>query len=248
MLIISLIVGFFLIKIPEYFTLSRNIISIEYLLKLKKYGQAEELIIESFKINPHKSNLYNLLGRLYLERGDVNLAKKILLGVFQSNKRNYLIAYNLAIAYSMDKDFEEAMRFNKIALNKNNKDIKIIQQRILLYWELNKYKEAINCYNKYFSKFEKNEVISKEISIMILNCAAQIGDLSIYQKILSNIKINHSPDLFYNVLLSASQMRDISTIQKCLKNISELNLAEHYSDKQINVINKLRENENLNSQ
>lgn len=212
-------------------------------MQLKKYNRAEDLIITSIQTNPYRSALHNLWGRLYIEIGKLDLAEKILLNRFETDKDYPLIPYNLSLIYIMKKDFESALKYNKIAVKNNSINFRLLHQRINLHWELKKFIDVVNFYEKDFKNLKKNKNIFKETCITALDSSAELKDISSYHKILKTINSLEieQPYILYNLLIAVIKMNDLDTTITILNKFSSMDLNKHFSEEQIKIINKIKD-------
>jgi len=246
--VISIIIGLIFIKIPEYFSVSRNIKLIEFLLKIKEFKNAEEVIIDSLKINPTKSGLYNLYGRLLIENNKFDLAEKVLLKGLQKNKKNYRINYNLASLYILNKNINEAEKNNMLVLKKLKNDPKALLQRILILIKKGSYKDMIIFFNENCNIFKKNDIILEEAICYVIFGAANLNDNNLYKEFLKilNFKEFKRKINSYHILISSYIMKDRLTIKKMIEYIDNFKVYDSLMLDQINIINKIKK-ENYNN-
>ncbi len=241
--IISIIIGLIFIKIPESYFLARNIRLVEFLIEIKEFESAEAIILECFKKNPNKSKLFDLYGRLLIEKKNLTLAEKILLrGLEKSNKYSQL-HYHLAIIYLLTENIKKAKEHNEYVIKKFRKNPKALQQKIIILFKQEKYSDIINCYEINLKYFEKNEIIHEEIIAYTLFSAAQLNDLERYNKLLGKLSFEDLKNNLnsYNILISSYLIDDKQTMKKMINYIDKHNVYEYLTKEQISNIKKIEE-------
>jgi len=237
-IIISIFIGLIFIKIADSYFISRNIRLVEFLIKVKEFENAKDIILECFKKNPDKTNLYDLYGRLLIEEKDLILAEKILLEGLNKNSKYSQLHYNLAIIYLLSEEIEKAEDHNKKALIKFRKNPKALQQKIIILFKKGRYKEIINFYELNLKRFEKNEIIQEEVITYTLFSVAQLNDIERYNKLLEKLNFEDLKNKLnsYHILVSSGLMEDEQTMKKMLDYIKNNNIYKYLTKEQISNI------------
>ncbi len=247
--IISIFIGLIFIKIPEHYFLSHNIRFIEFLIKAKDFKNAEDIILECLKKNPNKAKLYNLYGRLLIEKNNLKLAEKILFEGLNKKSNYSQLHYNLSIIYLLTGEIEKSEEYNNNALKINKKNPKILQQKLVILFKKESYIDIIRFYDIHFKEFQKNEIIQEEVITYTLFSAACTNDLERYSKLLKELNIEHLKNIYnsYHILVSSYLMEDNKTIKKMLEIINKYNLNEYLTKEQKSNIEEIKKKINSNS-
>lgn len=246
--VVSIIIGLIFIKIPEFFSLSRNIRLVEFLLEIKDFKIAEEIIIECYKINPNKSVLYNLYGRLLIENNKLDLAEKVLLKELQKNKKYTRINYNLASLYILKDNINKAEKHNKHVLQDLKKDPRVLLQRVLILLKKGSYEEMILFFRENIEFFMKNEIILEEGICYMIFGAANLNNNNYYNEFLKKLNLEEFKrnTNSYQILISSYIMKDGLTLKKIIDYMDMYNVFDSFTYDQINIINDIKK-ENINN-
>ncbi len=111
-----------------------------------EYDKAKELYLQLLAINPDDPNILNLLGMLYLSLKDTENGIKYISKAFLLKQSSY-IATNLAKAYILNKDYNNALKFFNMALS-YGESYDLYYSLGYTYKKLGRIDEAINYYKK----------------------------------------------------------------------------------------------------
>ena len=112
----------------------------------KLFDKATILSLKSIELNK-KFDYYLTYATILLEKGDVALSKQIFEQLLQFDKDNILIYIHLSEIYLLQKDYDNAIKYSKIAIKKaKNIDDKILvlEKLAKTYAVSKKYEESIN--------------------------------------------------------------------------------------------------------
>ena len=113
-------------------------------IKKKDYEKGKVLLEEIISINSEIPEVYNDLGLLNLNNGELDLAIQNFKKALQI-KNDFSLAYNnLGNAFKKKKDFETAIQIYQKAIKSDNKNAHAHYNLGILYFEKNKIKEAEN--------------------------------------------------------------------------------------------------------
>ncbi|MCD7878957.1 MAG: tetratricopeptide repeat protein, partial [Candidatus Gastranaerophilales bacterium] len=110
------------------------------------FDKAEEIYKALLEVNPDDVNIINLYGMLCLSKNRADEAVSFFSRALILKKLPY-IASNLAKAFYIKNDFDNALKFYKQALEFGESD-DIYYSMAITYKQLKRYKDAILCYNR----------------------------------------------------------------------------------------------------
>ena len=152
------------------------------------------------EINPDLPAVYNYIGLCYFELTDYEKAKKYFHDAIEKFtedfKSQYEVYYNLAFSYHSLDEAEQAEKYYKMSMNLN-KDYKFVYKNYgYLLFNLKRYKEALDMFEKYNSFGEEAEVFNN-IGIIYEELNDNDKAIEYYEKA---IKIDDKYALAYNNL------------------------------------------------
>ena len=113
-------------------------------IKKKNYEKGKVLLEEVISINSEIPEVYNDLGLLNLNNGEIDLAIQNFEKALKI-KKDFSLAYNnLGNAYKAKKDFKTAIQIYQRAINSDNKNAYAHYNLGILYFEKSEIKEAEN--------------------------------------------------------------------------------------------------------
>ncbi|OPZ78190.1 MAG: photosystem I assembly protein Ycf3 [Alphaproteobacteria bacterium ADurb.Bin438] len=111
--------------------------------RLKRWGEAEKVLLEALSLNPDNPYILNYLGYCWIDRG-INFEKsyEMIKKAFSLAKEDGHIADSLAWAYYLAGDYEKALIYMEYALSLEPSNSIIIDHLGDIYWELQRKNEA----------------------------------------------------------------------------------------------------------
>lgn len=124
----------------------------------KFFDKAVYLSLKSIELNK-KFDYYLTYAVILLEKGDIDVSKQILEQLLQFDRDNILVYIHLSTIYLLKNDYDNALKYSKLAIEKaKNIDKKILGLENLArtYAVCKKYKESINILLQVI-KYNKNK-------------------------------------------------------------------------------------------
>lgn len=115
--------------------------------QVKEYLEAELCIKKAIEIKPEIYYFENL-AKLYLDKGDFELAIKYYESLSEEFPKNYEYQFNLAMAYKNHHDWERAKIAYKKAIELNPKSHEAYFNLAYLCFNENRPQDAVECYKK----------------------------------------------------------------------------------------------------
>lgn len=115
--------------------------------QVKEYLEAELCIKKAIEIKPEIYYFENL-AKLYLDKGDFELAIKYYESLGEEFPKNYEYQFNLAMAYKNHHDWERAKTAYKKAIELNPKSHEAYFNLAYLCFNENRPQDAVECYKK----------------------------------------------------------------------------------------------------
>lgn len=204
---------------------NKNLKVIELLSKvyfeLNEFEKSKVLLEEIIKISPTVQSL-NYLGQLAIQEQDCSAAVKYFYSAYQMDERNPSILFNLASAYFMIGDFDNAIKYAgfAVAIEPDN----LNYQYSLAYFSYNAkdFDRALDIL-KLIQKKDENHYLSKVLNAMI---TAQQGRLFEAKEVLEELVAqNQSDDFCFSALSFVSkELDDLQSAKKYLHKALELKI------------------------
>lgn len=115
--------------------------------QVKEYMEAELCIKKAIEIKP-EIYYYENLAKLYLDKGEFDLAIQYYKGLSEGFPKNYEYQFNLAMAYKNHHDWDKAKECYKKAIELNPKSHESYFNLAYLCFNENRPQDAVECYKK----------------------------------------------------------------------------------------------------
>lgn len=142
--------------------------------------EAEELYLNILSKFPQDSGLLQLLGTLYLQKNKVELSKEYLEKSFNIDSNNPSTLNNLGNLEKRLKNYDKAMDYFQINIDKNNFLGSWINKSNILI-QLEKYQEGLEFIKKAINKYPENAKLRNNYAVFLYNCGFKKECLEIYE-------------------------------------------------------------------
>jgi len=181
--------------------------------------KAEDLYLSLLKIKEDPA-IYKLLGTLYLQKEKYELSKKYLEKSLDTDPKNPGTLNNLGILEKKLQNYNKAIEYFDINIEKNNfLDSWINKSNVLL--ENKSFKEGLKFSETALANYPKNVKIRNNYAIFLFNCGYKNQSLNTYNE-FDNDR-SHSVDSYINYSNILFQIKDY---KKALININQLLFIE----------------------
>ncbi len=192
-------------------------------INFHKKGQldkAESLYIKLFNKNNKDSEVLQLLGTIYIQKNQFDLSETYLLKSLDINPYNAGTLNNLGILKKKIKDYNKALEFFDLNIEKNN-FLNSWINKINILLENKRYEEGLRFSEKALKNFPNDIKIKNNYAVFLFNCGFQNESLKIYREF--DDKGLHFEDSLINY---SNILLQINNISKSLEIINQLLLVE----------------------
>lgn len=136
------------------------------LFYLKRYLDAEKILLKSFKLKPTQPDIATDLGSIYLQNGNIKKAFRYLKVAETRNNNIHIVFNNLAAAYAKTGKNKQALKFWKMALEKNPFLPEIHVNMGVVFEKTGKKKKAVAAYHKALELDETNAMAHYNLGVI----------------------------------------------------------------------------------
>ncbi len=244
--ILANIAGLFLIKVPEWLSISKISYLIDILLSNHNYEKANELVIESLKVNPYNLYLQNLYARLKIEEDKLDNVIDILNRIIKKKPTFTAALRNYGLYYVKKQLPTQALSFFQKAYYCDKSNPKTIADIISALFQTKQFQKLLIFYNENKNVLKNNIQIFITTSAYAAYSAGEVSDSNNYSTIINEILA--FPDflkdtrIIYNYIEAAVKVDDFPHTKIFLKLLQDSDKKDALLPEQIEFLKNLNEN------
>jgi len=216
---------------------------LENLYKLNKITELEKETKKLLEIEKNNLILLNILGVVYIKKGNFEEAENIFHKILSINPKNINALKNLGEIYRKKNKINEAIKYYELYLEINKNDIEILNNIASCYLKNKKYNSAIKYYKNIIKQKPHNEEYLISLAFAFIESLNFNEGIKILEKLLDN---NINNKRAYNGYLFFQNYNPLNNFKKVNKYIDEFNKINkkdissnqnYYDKKSYNKIN-----------
>ncbi len=240
---LAMLLGVFLIKIPEILTSSKKIELIESFINLKKYKEAKEILFDLIKTSRKTYEYFNLLGRIELEKisgkEDSNLFSNswnYFQRALELVKRNKISIYNnLTLWFFLKNELNSCKKLNEEILRRKPKNLIALARKIDILEKEKNYEDLIEFFEKKIKYLKTDFTIFSYYLYIYYRCVKKSSnDQKKINLALEEAPISkHLPFInIYNLGIMYYHEEIKKSLTKILEKVNRLVIPENLNDEQ----------------